>query len=388
MHPKNEYGDLGEAVSVVAERLVEPVEGMHRTISERGFRYVGPLGEPVRVVHNEVVDRVYSAVRWTAGAIGAGVGAMLATRSAAPLSETPRGSAIQAALNGVWGDRLDERGNALSVSLTVRSGDVAIPIDPAALAAAYPLASSHVVVLLHGFGQTERCWNGASNGDPSLFDALEAAPGVTPVLVRYNSGLSITRTGAELAQLLEDVQASWPVDAPTMSLVGYSMGGLVARSAYASGMAAGHEWAIGARHLINVGTPHTGSPIARSVGLSTWALRIARTTRPLGDFLDGASAGIKDLQSGADIAAAWDEAVPIPHRRHSPLGEHFVAAVVTEDTRHRLGVIVGDLVVPVASATKPAAASHSVRVVGKRRHFDLLADPDIADQVIDWLHSD
>jgi len=388
MQTNDEFHDLGDAVSLLVERLVEPVEGMHRTITDRGFRYVGRLGGPARVAHNTVVDQVYSAVRWASGAVGAGIGTMLAARSAAPVSETRRGSGIQAALNGVWGDRLDERGNALSVSLTVRSGSVAIPIDPAALAAVHPTATSHIVVLLHGFGQTERCWDASNGGEASLFDAIESTPGITPVLVRYNSGLPIARAGADLAHLLAGLQASWPVDAPTVSLVGYSMGGLVARSAYATGIAAGHEWASSARHLINIGVPHAGSPIARGVRLGTWALRIARTTRPLGDFLNGASAGIKDLQSGADVAAAWEEALPIPHGHFSGVGEHFVAAVVTESARHPLGALVGDLVVPVASATQPAAASANIRVVGNRRHFDLLADPDVTDQVIEWLHSE
>lgn len=388
MQPNDEYRDLGDAASMLVERVVEPVEGMHRTISERGFRYVGPLGEPVRVAHNALVDRVYSGVRWTAGAIGAGVGAALTARSAAPVSETRRGSGVQAALNGVWGDRLDERGNALSVSLSLRSGDVAIPIDTAALAAAYPAASSHLVLLLHGFGQTERCWDASSGGDPSLFDELESTPAITPLLVRYNSGLPIARTGADLAQLLEELEAAWPLDAPTMSLVGYSMGGLVARSAYVAGIAAGQQWAINSRHLINIGTPHAGSPVARGVGLGTWALRIARTTRPLGDFLDGASAGIKDLQSGADIAAAWEEAVPLPDEHLARIRQHFVAAVVTESDRHPVGALVGDLVVPVASATQPAGTTENVRIVGKRRHFDLLSDPDVSDQVVEWLHSD
>lgn len=387
MKSENEYHDLGDAASLLAERLVEPVEGMHRTISDRAFRYVGPLGEQVRAVHNTVVDGVYQAVRWTAGALGVGVGTMLDARSAKPISETRRGSGIQAALNGVWGDRLDQRSNALSVSLTVRSGDVALPLNPPALATAYPAASSHIVVLLHGFGQTERCWDTSRDGKASLIRALESAPGITPVLVRYNSGVSVARTGAELAQLLANLQASWPVDAPAVSLVGFSMGGLVARSAYATGMAAGHAWATGARHLVNIGTPHSGSPIARGVGLGSWALRIAKTTRPLSDFLNGASAGIKDLQSGADIAVAWEEAMPSPHSHPSEARHHFIAAVVTENAHHPVGALVGDLVVPVASATQPAARSENVRVVGNRRHFDLLTDSDIADQIIEWLHS-
>jgi len=381
-----ELHDLGGAASLVAERLVGPVEGMHRVISERALRYFGP---PIREVHDTMVGGVYQSIRRAADVLGAGAGALLASRlpAAYPVSGSPTGSGLQAALNAVWGDELDARQNALAVSLTVRDGDRAVAIDRASLAAAFPDATEHIVVLLHGLGQTEQCWRSSSDGAAGVFESLASDPQINPVLIRYNSGLAVARTGQEVAALLALLSASWPAAGSRVSLVGYSMGGLVARSAYAAGIATGLEWAARARDLVTVGAPHHGSPVARGVRLGSRALRVARTSRPLSDFLETASAGIKDLEDGAGIAEAWEAAVAIPDGGPSGVRQHFVAAVVTGDARHPVGVLVGDLIVRVASASGRTLAPDNVRVLGGRRHFKLLSDPNVIDQIVEWLRA-
>jgi hypothetical protein len=163
------------------------------------------------------------------------------------------------------------------------------------------------------------------------------------------------------------------------------MGGLVARSAYATGISAGHEWVQQARDLITIGAPHHGSPIAGGVRLSSRALRIARTSRPLSDFLETASAGIKDLEDGAAVSRAWEEASAIPPGDSVGIRQHFVAAVVTGEPGHPFGVLVGDLVVRVSSAAGHTLAPDNVHVLGSRRHFDLLSDADVIAQTVEWL---
>lgn len=368
----DELRDLQGATSLVVERLVGPVEGMHRSIAGNTFRYVGPPGRPVRAVHDVMVGGVYETIRLAGRALGAVAGALAATRSpdVNPVSDSRRGAAVQAALNGVWGDELVARGNQLAVTLSIRNDGRVVPVDRGSLAAAYPEATDHIVVLLHGLGQTERCWNGS---EPGLPDRLAASVG-TPVLVRYNSGLPVERSSAELAELLEALVANWPVDEPRISLVGYSMGGLVARSAYSGGSGARHEWTSRARDLVTVGAPHHGSPIARGVRLVSRTLGIAATTRPLSRFLDTSSAGIRDLEYGVSDRAGT-----------AGIREHYLAAVVTAEERHPVGLVAGDLIVRVASAAGRTLGPRNVRVLGGRRHFSLLADPEVADQVIDWL---
>jgi pimeloyl-ACP methyl ester carboxylesterase len=374
----NELRHLGDAASLVVERLVGPVEGMHRAISGSAFRYVGAPGRPVQAVHDSMVGGVYSAVRRSAGLLGAGAGLLLANRmtETSPISESSKGAGLQAALNGVWGDELAARGNHLAVELSIRVDGSAVAVDRASLAAAYPEASNHIVILLHGLGQTERCW------EPGLPDRLVEDSLATPVLVRYNSGLSVEQTGIELAELVESLVDNWPDAQPRVSLVGYSMGGLVARSTYAAGTVSGHSWTRSARDLVTVGAPHHGSPVARGARIGSRILRITATTRPLGDFIETSSAGIKDLDDGAGVGQAWEAAGAASPE---PIRQHFLAAVVTDRERHPVGVVAGDLIVRVASAAGRSLGPRNVRVVGRRRHFSLLSDPDVLDQVIDWL---
>jgi len=377
---ENELHDLSGATSLVVERLVEPVEGMHRVISGRVFKYVGPPGRIVNAAHDTMVGGVYAAIRRSAGLLGAGAGALLATRSpdANPVSDSPTGSGLQAALNGVWGDELAARGNALAVSLSIRHENRTVPLDRASLTTAYPQASDHVVVLLHGLGQTERCW------EPGLPGLLDDASIATPVSVRYNSGQPVVDTGAEVAELLEALWHNWPIAGVRISLVGYSMGGLVARSAYAAGISAGHEWTGGATDLITVGAPHHGSPAALGARVGSRALRVSATSRPLGYFIDTASAGIRDLEQGESVAEVWTEA-GLDEGVEKSLRQRFIAAVITGEEKHPVGVVVGDLIVRVASATGRALSPSNVRVLGKRRHFDLLSDPEVLTQIAEWL---
>jgi hypothetical protein len=384
----NELRDLPDATAFVVGRLVDPVEGMHRVISGRAFRYVGPPGAAVQVFYDTVVGGVYTAIRHAAAAVGFGAGALLTRRlpETDPISRSPTGSGVQAALNAVWGDELAARGNALAVSLSVRVDDRAVGLDRQSLAAAYPDASDHIVVLLHGLGQTERCWQSAPDGKiGDVHGTLAAGAATTPVLVRYNSGRSVADTGAELAELIATLADNWPKAHPRISIVGYSMGGLVARSAYANGLSNAHPWVGRAGDLITIGAPHHGSPIAAGVRLGSQALRKTRTSRPLSDFLETASAGIKDLENGAAVARTWEEASALPPPDSAGIRQHFVAAVVTGEPAHPFGVLVGDLVVRLSSASGHRLAPDNVRVLRSRRHFDLLTDADVVGQVVEWL---
>ena len=383
----SELAHLGDATSLVIERIVAPVQAMHGVITDRVFKYVGTPGRPVKVVHDAMVGGVYQAIRRTAGAIGTGAGAVMAGRTpGGSVSESRTGSSIQAALNALWGDRLDADESSLAVSLSVRDGDRAVPVDRASLAAAFPAATPHIVVLLHGLGQTERCWQ-TSPVDASIHDVLANRTGATCLPIRYNSGLPVARSGVELADILEKVCAGWPVGVARISLVGYSMGGLVARAAYTAGVAGGHCWIARLQDLTTVGAPHQGSPIARGVRLGSWALGLAKTSRPLADLLETASAGIKDLREGAGIDRAFEHTQSASPDR-SQVRQHFVAAVVTGDVRHPVGLLLGDLVVRVASATGSATAAENVRVLPRRRHFDILSDPDVVRQIAEWLAGD
>ncbi len=369
---------LGNAITLMAERLVTPVEGMHRAIARPWFRALGTPAQPVRVTHDAVSQLVYSSIRLGVTALGLGID----SRST---SDTASDGRVQAFVNGLWGDTLGRHEPRVGTALGIRDREGG-PVQPGpALAEAFPDATGRLVVLLHGLTQTERCWQGTKD-EPGWIAALDDHPETTPVAIRYNSGLSVARNGELLAELLADVHANWPVPVESIALVGHSMGGLVIGSACSSALDAGHDWIYEVRDVVTIGTPHRGAPLEKLVNAVSHALRVTPQTRPLGEFLDSRSQGIKDLRwggleepSGADVELL-DQ---LPDIRH-----HFAAGVITSDPAHPVGAVVGDLMVRPASSTSAASLDPiNVVVLGGVRHFDLLNESELIDHVMGWITS-
>lgn len=390
-------------MALAVDRVTDPVEGMHRVILDRSLRWTGSVGAPVRQASDVFIASIYRLIRATGPAVGAAVG--LGVRKAVGggqigmFSRHPKGSRAQAIINAVWGDELQRRGNDLRVEMGLRSpeGEV-IQLLPAGLRAAFPVPTSRLVVLVHGLGQTERCWQSTgASGPDSLWRQLTSQESATPLVVRYNTGRHVRENGDELALLLDGLWRSWPTPIESIALVGYSMGGLVVRSACHAGQVAGHGWVDVVDRVVTLAAPHLGVPLEKAANLVTWGLRIAPHSRPLVGLFDSRSAGIKDLRFGAvaegerlgsaQDASLQDRVVDLP-----PLDtaeHHFVATVVTSNPAHPVGKLLGDLMVRTGSGTGRGWRRHiepaDVRVLGGRRHFDLLHDPRVIDQVLAWV---
>lgn len=393
---------MGELLSLTVDQVVAPIEGMHRAISNRWLGLAGQRVDPVRRAYDGVVQTVYRTVRLGGSALGAVGPAVISLLPRHRSTASPRGvrtrSGIRAAANAVWGDQLAARGSRLAVPMQFRTshGDP-IETTPSSLAAGFPEAGDRVVVLLHGLGETERCWRATDNsiGLPAVLDR----EGWSSVFVRYNTGLRISSNGEELASLLRSLEAHWPVPVESIALVGHSMGGLVTRSALEVGHDGQHDWVRKTRHLVALGSPHLGSPIEKGANALAWGLGHAKETRPLGDFLRSRSEGIKDLRFGTISKEDWDgvdadTVLQIAVDDVAPpagIAQHFVAGVVTEDASHPIGAAVGDLIVRVGSATgqgrRRRVAATDLFVLGRQRHFDLPTDPAVHTQVRDWLAS-
>ena len=262
----------------------------------------------------------------------------------------------------------------MAIDMTVRSenGDP-IRMDPGSLAGAFPAPSDRIVVLLHGLGQTERCFEG-SGASVGLKAAAESSPS-TPLFVRYNTGRPVAFNGRALSDLLCELIEHWPIPVAEVALVGYSMGGLVARAAIHAGLSGADRWTDVVRHVVSIAAPHEGSPIEKAVEAASRSLGVAPQTRGLEGFLQTRSAGIRDLRSGIDLPSSFDG---VEH--------HVIAAVVTSRPENRFGSVVGDLVVRPASAlgrTKLITEGRSL--IGGRRHFDILDDPVVIDRVLAWI---
>jgi dienelactone hydrolase len=390
-----------DAAAAALDGGLRTIAGVHTAIARKPFAAlrlvpgIGEASEPVRLVHDGVTALVYGGI---SGALAlAGGAARLAAVSAPADSEPPAaslaGTAV-AALNGFAGDRLEREGNPLAAMMSLRHRGRLLAPRREALAAVFPAASPRVVLFVHGLACNETAWwrhAGRHYGDPdvSYGSRLDRDLGFTALYLRYNSGLPIAENGRRLAQLLDEAVAEWPVPVAELVLVGHSMGGLVLRGAARHGAA--RPWVRCVRHVFYLGSPHRGAPLEKGANAVAWLLACFEVTRPFAEVLNGRSRGIKDLRYGTLRDEDWQGAEALPDDRTAdvPLLEganhHFIAATVTRDRRHPLGIAAGDLLVRPASAFGCARQAQfplaHTRHFGAMTHLDLLNHPDVYEQL-------
>ena len=134
-----------------------------------------------------------------------------------------------------------------------------------------------IMVAIHGLCLNEQHWG--RDGEDWLAQ-VGASDGQTLLFLRYNTGRSIDSNGRSLAALLETLVAHWPVPLEQLTLVGHSMGGLVARSAIHHGSRERHRWRSSLRQLFTLGTPHHGAPLERGGNRLDYVLELSPYAAP------------------------------------------------------------------------------------------------------------
>jgi pimeloyl-ACP methyl ester carboxylesterase len=268
-----------------------------------------------------------------------------------------------------------------------------------------------MVVFVHGLVQGEEAWGprivAAVPGEPEPHpddgrpygERLENDLGLTPVYVRYNSGLRVSDNGQRLSNLLDDLVAAWPVPVEQIALVGASMGGLVARSACYYGDRDDKPWAAAVRTVVTLGTPHLGAPLEQGAHVVDIVLRKTPETEPFSRILGSRSVGVKDLRYGNLVEEDWfgydpdelltDRATHVPFLDHATY--YFVAATVTSDAAHPAGHLLGDGLVRYASASGngktrriPFDHDKGFHLTGVH-HLSMLNHPIVYTKLREWL---
>jgi pimeloyl-ACP methyl ester carboxylesterase len=268
--------------------------------------------------------------------------------------------------------------------MELRHRDRVVTPDAAELAAAHPDATDRIVLFVHGLCATEHCWS--LYEDEPYGRRLRADLGYTPLYIRYNSGLHVSENGRRLAELLDAVVAAWPVEVRAVSLVGHSMGGLVARSAAHYGNAAQARWLCVLRHVVCLGSPHLGAPLEKLANAGAWTLGLFPETRPFAHAINRRSAGIKDLRFGYVLDDEWRDvdpdallATPAASPRCSTRWR------TTSCPRHPVARLIGDTLVRVASAAGHAAWRRSTHAIAPAGHLRLLNHPTVYELLRAWL---
>jgi hypothetical protein len=309
-----------------------------------------------------------------------------------------------AILNGAIGDYLARTGNGLATEMALLSRIDGTPlrVDRASLEREWPAASGKIALLVHGLMCTESIWSIADGTDYGTRLARDL--GYTPLYVRYNSGLPIADNGERLSAILDSLLTAYPRPIEEIVPIGYSMGGLVVRSACHVASLAAEGWLAKVRRAVYVGTPHLGAPLERMGRAVARALRWIDDpyTRLVGEIADLRSDGLKDLgdavlrredrpsavgPSKGAVASLRDPRHPVPLL--PGISHHLIAGSLSED--RWVTALFGDAMVPLESATdglvQPLSEglppSH-VKIFPGLSHLMIARDPGVYEAIRGW----
>lgn len=385
----------GALAAEYADRLVVgTVRDVHRAVSARTFAFVGPVGAPVRLVHDGVSSAVFGLL--SAGLRGVHRTLRLADRrgmGGPPLALSRPGRRVEAVVNGLIGGALVDAGDPMAIGMSARVGGR----DVRDLSSAFPDATGDVVIFVHGLVEDDESWRWCADETGATYaDRLREDTAWTPVTLRFNTGLPVVRNGQLLSEWITRMLDAWPTPVRRIALVGHSMGGLVAlaacehdavtspvrhpgqtsargdaQSSASSGGRPG-RWTPLLRHVVCLGTPHLGAPLEQLVHWGARMLSISPESSPFATILNTRSAGILDLRQ------AVLECTPLEHASY-----HCVSGSLGGP----LGPVLGDLLVRRHSATGriPGATSQHLP---NTHHFRLLNHPEVYAELLARLTTD
>lgn len=381
--PKTGYSATAK---VALQETTTRVQEMHDAIAATSFGVlnripvIGGTAQLIQQAHDAIAGGVYSAIHKAGGGLLDVADSLEKQGGAIDQGKQPPGrlaSNLRSAINGAFGDHLAESNSVLAIPMGLYRHDQLLPLTHEALSAAWPENKQRLCIFIHGLVCNEHCWEGG----PETIEIprqIEADTDYTALTLRYNSGLPIVENGLQLALWLEEFLVAWPYPLQELIIIGHSMGGLLARSAFEQSKTADFNWPTLTRMVICLGSPNLGSPVERLGQLTTQALRMTRITEPLAKIAAQRSQGIQDLRHG-----------PGHHRSGTPdIAWRFIGGSLTEDPENPLGKILGDGLVTPGSATAHELEGNvqSIRL-GAVNHMGLLNDPRVYAQILAWLNN-
>lgn len=392
------FEGLGQLMVIGAVEVTEIIEAIH---SEIILRPIGRFNEDhLSRWQQGLTRRVYNLVRSAMLYSGNNITSLsaqcyrkgLKNRHKKPLPDKLK--LLVNVINGMMGDHLVTQNNKLAVPIVL--------YDRYGQPQRNDL-SGRVVILCHGLCLSYLSWHPCAEDSLGENIAL-ALPKSTVLYLDYNTGRRISQNGQCFASLLQELVDKNP-EITQIDLVGYSMGGLVSRSAIFYAEQQGLSWYKLVGQLITLGTPHHGAVLERIgnhvfdiIGRVPFAGSLAK----LGNIR---SAGIIDLRHGSIRDEDWKylskrDVLPEHFRFPAKLPRHIKTFFVAGDIAGGLydskaSSLVGDGLVSVESALGEDTVEHTLCVPEGHKavfyevnHINLQYDERVRRQVVEWLVDD
>jgi pimeloyl-ACP methyl ester carboxylesterase len=381
--------ELGDDLRGLAALTIDGVQGvlgiveaMHQNIAALPSPVARSV-KPAKWMPSKVVYRSIAGItRWVAGVLDSGLA--LGTPLLPSNLHGEQRDAFLAALNGVLGDHLRARSNGLAIPMQLCANGVVLADAKIMRAAKRPL------LMLHGLCMNDHQWRreGHNHGEQ-----LAQQFGFEPFYLRYNTGRAIAENGAELAVLLETQlgRKNSELRNTELRILAHSMGGLLARSAWAYAHAHKMRWPRHLRAVYCLGTPHSGAFLERA---GTWVDQIvgfSPYSAPLMRIGGLRSQGIKDLRNGKITYSTADD-----NGTAEAAKELATKLILIAGRSKRAGRLATDGLVSVSSALgqhrKPAknlaVAPEQKSMISECNHFELLSDPRVLAQLVDAIQNE
>jgi pimeloyl-ACP methyl ester carboxylesterase len=394
------------------------VEEFHHSISERPYRslqyipFLNLFSRPIELAQNKLTQGIYQALR-KAGHIVLNNAINMEREQQRHLppavqaagTDTVVGAAINSAINGAIGDHLENTDNPLSLSMGFYHQNKPLALNADSLQERFPKLSGKVCIMVHGLCVNEGAWQSYSQqhwGKKQDFgQLLKQELGYSPFYVRYNSGRHISHNGRDLDLLIEELIKNYPAKVDDIVIIGHSMGGLIARSANHFTASSHTRWHTKLSQVICLGSPHLGAPLEQVAHLGTALLDQMTFTRPIAKIIKQRSIGIKDLRYGYVTDEDWQsqdqDSLEGNKRKSAQQLQHvkysFIGSSLSDDTQHPVAHTLGDILVPVKSATgqhqaEELCVSYSedrYKLLGGINHIALQNHPEAYQQIKAWL---
>lgn len=356
---------------------------------------------PIQHLVTKISSVVFKTVRWNAKLIGKSTDKTLGflTPFLGETKITNEREAIRATLNGVIGDYLEENKNPLATKMEFRNEGIAISLDAENIKKTYKNVNGKILLMLHGSCMNDIQWTQKDHNHGKL---LSEELGKTPVYLNYNSGLHVSDNGKKLNELLENLVFNWPVPVEEISILGHSMGGLIARSTLHYGEKQDKFWTKYLKKIIFIGTPHHGAPLEKAGNIIDVVLETIPYSRPFAKLGKIRSAGVTDLRYGNIVDEDWQHQdrfkLQRDKRQHIKLPEQIecygIAGVVGKKTASISSGLLGDKMVRVKSALgKHGKKSKNLLfkkehtfIAYETSHIELLSNLKIYEKMKIWLN--
>lgn len=376
--------------------VTDIVEAMHRQVVHPPF--LPSTG--IQKLITSIAGITFKIIKWNTKFVGKSISTLLNQLNplVGKIKDSDKKEVILSVLNGVIGDKLEEKNNPLQLQMEFRVQSKTLKIDVDSLKQNYPNNNGKILLMVHGSCMNDIKWTHKNHNHGEII-AKELNKNL--IYLNYNSGKHISTNGKNLSELLEELTENWPVPIKEIIIVNHSMGGLVTRSALFYGQQTQKSWTKHIKKIVFLGTPHHGSHIEKIGNYLDLVLESIPYAKPFARLGKIRSAGVTDLRYGNLTDKDWQNndrfELKGDQRQNIQLPKNIdcfsIAAVTVNKTKNTTNKILGDNLVSLKSALGQHKIpdknldfkKENIFIAYQNNHLDLLNNPKILDQLKVWL---